>query len=138
MNEQTDRGPLLQRQHAVQQGNLSSAAQRMAQPTANEGFQLQSSLPYGNNPYSRAGFAGEHNGIAMPMVPDESGEKLPLFYWWGLAAWNKTRGTARVDLMRPRWLSEPCYRTSHAACPADCMHAAGTVYRYPGADNLCC
>ncbi|CAL5219937.1 g1869 [Coccomyxa viridis] len=103
MNEQTDRGPLLQRQHAVQQGNLSSAAQRMAQPTANEGFQLQSSLPYGNNPYSRAGFAGEHNGIAMPMVPDESGEKLPLFYWWGLAAWNKTRGTARVDLMRPRF-----------------------------------
>ena len=102
MQEQKDRGPLLQRQHAVQQDNLSSAAQRVAQPTASDRFHLQSSLPYGNNQFSRGGLAGEHDAPTMPMSPDNSGEQLPLFYWWGLAAWNKTRGTARVDLMRPR------------------------------------
>ena len=123
MNEQRDKGPLLHRQHAIQQGNLSSAAQRMAQPTASEGFQLQSSLPYGNKQYSRAGFAGEQDGTTMPMGPDEGGEKLPLFYWWGLAAWNKTRGTARVDLMRPRSFLSPA---TAPVCGASCCLSGWT------------
>ena len=127
MSEQRDKGPLLHRQHAVQQGNLSSAAQRMAQPTASEGYHLQSSLPYGNNQFSRAGFAGEHDGVTTSMAPDESGEKLPLFYWWGLAAWNKTRGTARVDLMRPRW----CLNSATA-------HVCGASYGLSGWSHACC
>ena len=103
MYEQRDRGPLLQRQHAVQQDNLSSAAQRVAQPTSSDRFQLQTSLPYGNNQFSRPGFVGDqHDANPLHMSPDASGEKMPLFYWWALAAWNKTRGSARVDLMRPR------------------------------------
>lgn len=105
MQQQGDRGPLLQRQHAVQQGNLSSAAQRVAQPTTSDKFYLQTSLPFtGNNQFSRGGLADEQPGnTGLPLSPQlERGEQMPLFYWWGLAAWNKTRGTARVDLMRPR------------------------------------
>lgn len=105
--------PLLQRQHAIQQGNLASAAQRVAQPTASDKFYLQSSLPFtgSNQQFSRGGLAGGQpdqsvaagNGYTQaPLNQGVEGEKMPLFYWWGLAAWNKTRGTARVDLMRPR------------------------------------
>ena len=111
--QQNDRMPLLQRQHAIQQGNLASAAQRVAQPTASDKFYLQSSLPFtgSNQQFSRGGLAGGQpdqsvaagNGYSQaPFSPEVEGEKMPLFYWWGLAAWNKTRGTARVDLMRPR------------------------------------
>ena len=111
--QQNDRMPLLQRQHAIQQGNLASAAQRVAQPTASDKFYLQSSLPFtgSNQQFSRGGLAGGQpdqypaagNGYSQASLsPGMDGEKMPLFYWWGLAAWNKTRGTARVDLMRPR------------------------------------
>ena len=142
MHEQRDRGPLLQRQHAVQQDNLSSAAQRVAQPTVSDRFQLQSSLPYGNNQFSRAGLAGEHDGSTMPMSPNASGEQLPLFYWWGLAAWNMTRGTARVDLMRPRWLVRSCHPsmfvTFHAPCLAISQQLWGKVLVYPSTMQLQC
>ena len=111
--QQNDRMPLLQRQHAIQQGNLASAAQRVAQPTASDKFYLQSSLPFTgpNQQFSRGGLAGDQpdqsvaagNGYSQaPLSQVAEGERMPLFYWWGLAAWNKTRGTARVDLMRPR------------------------------------
>ena len=104
MQHQADRGPLLQRQHTVQQENLASAAQRVAQPTASDKFYLQSSLPYtSNNQFPRGGLAGEQpHAPSVPMSTEASGEQLPLFYWWGLAAWNQTRGIARVDLLRPR------------------------------------
>lgn len=98
----SQRGPLLHRQHQLQQGNLSSAAQRVAQPTVNDKLYLQSALPYSNsNQFSRGGL--ENDQPDMPPGPAVNREQMPLFYWFGMAAWNKTRGTARVDLMRPRW-----------------------------------
>ena len=111
--QQNDRVPLLQRQHAIQQGNLASAAQRVAQPTVSDKFYLQSSLPFTaqNQQFSRGGLAGGQPDQSQaagtsysqaPLSPEIEGERMPLFYWWGLAAWNKTRGTARVDLKRPR------------------------------------
>ena len=40
---------------------------------------------------------------AAPVDSGEvAGERMPLGYWLAAHAWGKTRGTARVDLMRPR------------------------------------
>ncbi|KAK9812019.1 hypothetical protein WJX73_009191 [Symbiochloris irregularis] len=47
----------------------------------------------------------QHTGAPLPRTHDFSDhdpdEKQPLIYWLGLGAWRQTRGSARVDIVRP-------------------------------------
>ena len=68
-----------------------------------------------------------HDAPTLHMSPDDSGERLPLFYWWALAAWNKTRGSARVDLMRPRYYNRGCCFCGISGSPVWQPHASKQI-----------
>ena len=70
---------------------------------------MHNSSPLGGSQQHNAPLARDGNWdssanipTAMPDSGEVAEERMPLGYWLAAHAWGKTRGTARVDLMRPR------------------------------------
>ncbi|CAL8467963.1 g7501 [Coccomyxa elongata] len=80
---------------------------RYKQQTSQPGnSQLQNALPLtspSSSQYNHGALTGAQTSPGVVQPSAVQGERLPLFYWFGKAAWDQTHGTARVDLMRPRF-----------------------------------